>query len=135
MIVKNDVFSDWFVETSGLKVYLAPSSVQLGKMFLLQSASTRLHCLHSIKIRLHSCLCVVTEPTASPPALRRPELWTSLAFLLVVITAGVCIGVLFSRFRRRRCRLVNMDDRDVAPLKFPKDDDPTLGVRAHQDSA
>lgn len=115
-------------------------------MFLLQTglvpvilgltcASTRLLCLHSIKIRLHSYLCVVAETTASPPVIRRLELWISLAFVLVVITAGVCIGVLFSRFRRRRCRLINVDDRDVTPLKFPKEDDPTLGVRAHQDSA
>lgn len=75
------------------------------------------------------------EPTTSPPVLSRPELWISLAFLLVIITAGACIGGLFLRFRRGRSRLQNMDERDVTPLKVPKGDDPTYGVRAHQDSA
>lgn len=75
------------------------------------------------------------EPTTSPPVLSRPELWISLAFLLVILTAGMCVGVLFLRFRRGRCRLKNMDEREVTLLKVPKGDDPTYGVRALQDSA
>lgn len=69
----------------------------------------------------------VEEPTTSPPVLSRPELWISLAFLLMIITAGVCVRVLFLRFRRGRCRLKNVDERDVTLLKVPKGDDPTYG--------
>lgn len=88
-------------------------------------------CFHSIKISLNSYLCAVEEPTTSPPVLSRPELWISLAFLLMIITVGVCVRVLFLRFQRGRCRLKNVDERDVTLLKVPKGDDPTYGVRAH----
>lgn len=84
---------------------------------------------------LKSFLCADGEPTTSPPLLNRPELWISLVFLLLIITAGVFLGGLFLHSRRTRCRLKNLEDRDVTLLKVPQGEDPTYGVRAHQESA
>ncbi|TWW56645.1 serine/threonine-protein kinase receptor R3 [Takifugu flavidus] len=67
------------------------------------------------------------EPTTSPPVLNRPELWISLAFLLVIITVGVGIGALCLYFRRARCRLTKVEDHDVTLLKVPRGEDPTYG--------
>lgn len=53
----------------------------------------------------------------------------------MIITVGMGIGALCLYFRRARCRLTKVEDHDVTLLKVPRGEDPTYGVRAHQDSA
>lgn len=65
--------------------------------------------------------------TAMPPELPGPELWITVALLLLIMVASVCGLLVFLRFRRAHCRLRNVEDHDVTMLKVPSGDDPTYG--------
>lgn len=66
-------------------------------------------------------------PTTMPPKLPRPELWITMALLLLIMAASICGLLVFLRFRRAHCRLRNAEDHDVTMLKVPTGDDPTYG--------
>lgn len=72
---------------------------------------------------------VLAVSTTTQPEITRPDLWITVALLLLIVTASVCGLVVFMRFRRAHCRLKNAQDQDVTMLKVPNGDDPTYGVR------
>lgn len=81
--------------------------------------------------KIEFIVCADGKPTTTPPELSRPELWITLAFLLVILTVSVCGLVLFLHFRRARNRLKNVEDHSVAKIRVPNGDDPTYGVSDH----
>lgn len=78
---------------------------------------------------LNAYVYVIAVSTTRQPEINRPDLWITVALLLLIVTASVCGLLLFMRFRRAHCTLKNAQDHDVTMLKVPNGDDPTYGVR------
>ncbi|XP_053706530.1 serine/threonine-protein kinase receptor R3 [Synchiropus splendidus] len=67
---------------------------------------------------------VATTPT---PEATRSGLWISLSLMLVVLAAGVCAVMLLLQSRDPRCRLRDVEHRDLTVPKVTHGDDPTYG--------
>ncbi|XP_077455088.1 serine/threonine-protein kinase receptor R3 isoform X1 [Stigmatopora argus] len=67
------------------------------------------------------------EKTTVAPQQLRPELWITVALLLLLTVASLCGLLIFLHFRRAHIRLQNAEDHDATMLKVPVGEDPTYG--------
>nr|XP_057939148.1 activin receptor type-1-like [Doryrhamphus excisus] len=67
------------------------------------------------------------ETTTAPPQRLPPDLWITVALLILFTLSSLCGMLLFLRFRRTHACLKNVDDHNVSMHKVPNGDEPTYG--------
>ncbi|XP_061630578.1 serine/threonine-protein kinase receptor R3 isoform X3 [Phyllopteryx taeniolatus] len=95
---------------------------------------TSFELFHVYCCKENQCNAIATPPpningetTTKAPQQTKPELWITVALLLLFMAVSLCGLLIFLRFRRVHVRLKNADDQDVTMSKVPNGEDPTYG--------